>query len=414
MPGDHGERIPTATAAPPSRRDALDCVIETLLRVALTSAGATGAHLMLVRHGTLAPCARAHLEHDVIVEYETVSEPDSPVMAVARTVAEARQPVSLHTERAVERLCRTSGCRVRRPWSAFGIPLLHDARLLAVLVLEHDRLDKAFPGTRRALLEQLAPQMAAALANASPTRAPADTAPCHNPGEASRITAIGELVASIIHEISQPLSAIDASSGAAMRWLRRDEPNLREAIVSLESVQSCAVRAKAIIERLRTLNRQARIPFQAFDIHDAVREAVHTARPRIDGAGANVRFAGMHDARSVMGNRAQIQQVIEILIANALDAMDGVTDRARIIRISSLPRDDAPVISIADSGPGVSHELKETMFRPFVTTKPQGMGMGLCICKRIVEAHGGTIWTENISPWGARFSFELGLPRDAG
>jgi C4-dicarboxylate-specific signal transduction histidine kinase len=226
--------------------------------------------------------------------------------------------------------------------------------------------------------------------------------------EASKVAAIEALVASITHEMSQPLSAIDASSSAGLRWLQRDTPNFDEAIISLEKVRSCAIRARKIIDDLRLLTSRSTMPAGIFDIHAAIGEVVVLSRPRIDETGARIVFTDMANPLQVPGDRVQIQQVIENLIVNALEAMTDVVDRERIIHLSSAQRDDdSIVISVADSGPGLAAGSEETVFRPFVTTKPQSIGMGLPICKRIIEAHGGTLWVEQLNPFGARFSFIL-------
>lgn len=290
---------------------------------------------------------------------------------------------------------------------------------MAVLYLENYRIEHAFPESARSLLDLLASQAAIVLEDMSAQAARLEMQHGENlEGElrqvrfelsqASRVSAIDALVASITHEMSQPLSAIDASSSAGLRWLQRDTPNLEEAVISLEKVRSCAMRARKIIDDLRALKSELKIPSGEFDIHSAIREVVRLSRPRIDELGASVVFTGMTAAQHVMGDRVQIQQVIEHLIMNALESMAEVTNRARIIRISTTEADDELlIVSVADSGPGVAPEWEEKLFRPFATTKTRGMGMGLPICKGIIEAHGGSMWIETVRPFGLRFCFTL-------
>ncbi|RFU49658.1 sensor histidine kinase [Paraburkholderia sp. DHOC27] len=225
--------------------------------------------------------------------------------------------------------------------------------------------------------------------------------------QASRVAAIDALVASIAHEMSQPLSAIDASSSAGLRWLQRDAPNFEEAIISLEKVRSCAMRARKIIDELRSLTSHLKTPAETFDLHSAIREVVQLSRARLDELDVEVVFAGMSTPCYVMGDRVQIQQVVDNLLVNALEAMAGMSGRARVIHIASVEADNEVVISVTDSGPGLAPGCEETLFQPFVTSKPHGVGMGLPICKRIVEAHGGTMWVDKMRPFGLRFTFTL-------
>lgn len=412
-------KVPVTFSKALSREVVIDCVIETIMRMMLLSAGATAGQLMLSESGRLRVLARAESKPDIAVAFGAAIQGAPFVSTITQAVARSGHAVTLDTAAEAAQMVASPEPCIPLPSSVFCLPLLIKHRLVAVLYLENDHTEKAFPADKRAPIELLASQMALAIENACLSQILHDEDRQRYVTErqssdlqfeltqASRITAIGELVSSIIHEMSQPLSAIDASSGAALRWLQRDAPDVDEATVSLEKVRTCTVRAKAIIDRLRELNRQSQIPFKSFDINAAVREVILVSRARIDKLGVNIAYEDASIEHPVFGNRVQVQQVIENLIANALEAMADTTDRARVIQISSAHSDSGVVISVSDSGPGIAPGWEDSVFRPFTTTKPQAMGMGLSICKRIVEAHGGTMWIEKVDPHGLRFSFTL-------
>ncbi|WP_429302090.1 ATP-binding protein [Paraburkholderia sp. GAS199] len=416
---EHDVRTVAEVSTESSREVVLDSVIETAMRMMLLSAGATGAQLMLAGNGALTVRARAEFAQDLVVQLGPASKNDPLVSLIANTVERSGQSLTLNTASDMARMFTQLDAPARVPRSVFCLPLFIERRLAAVLYLEHDRVDRAFPPKKRALIESLSSQIAVAFANARHRQTlydenhprSAEAAPSADVQleliQASRAAAIGELVASIIHEMSQPLSAIDASSGAALRWLQREVPNLDEAALSLEKVRGCTVKAKAIIDRLRELNRQSQVQFASFDVHAAIRDVVAMSRARIEQFDTQITVLGMDGEQPLFGNRVQIQQVVENLIANSLEAMVDTTCRARTIHISSARTDCEIVISVLDSGPGISLACESRLFRPFVTTKPQAMGLGLAICKRIVEAHSGRMWMQKGEPFGMCVSFAV-------
>ena len=409
-----------ATSNTPCEETALGRVMETVMRMTLKVANATGGRIMLLENGSLRARARAWLQQDVVVQIGASFDDDPLIGSIAHAVAHSGQPVVLNTPSDASQISMSCDPSPRLPCSAFCLPLHRGGRLVAVLYLENDRVENAFTASARSLLDLLAPQIAIVLEDKNDGHAFQSEEQGQDLAAsklrqvglelslASRVSAVDMLIASVTHEISQPLSAIDASSSAGLRWLQRDTPNLEEAVVSLEKVRSCAMRARKIIDDLRALNSHSAMSLEDFDIHSAIREVVLLSRPRIEELGASVAFTGMSAPQQVMGDRVQIQEVIENLLVNALEAMANITDRARIIQISSSEADsESLTISVADSGPGISPESEEKMFRPFVTTKPQRLGMGLSICMRIIEAHGGTMWLDTARPFGLRLSFTL-------
>lgn len=411
---------PATVQADQSDDIALKRVMETIMRMVLVSTGATVCQLMFRAESGLCVRARAKQEHDIVVEFGSSIKPEPLSLFIGHSVLRTGMTSMVDARAQCNQLNSGNIAQDCLPHTGFGLPLYCEHDLIAVLYLQSNESNAAFSADTRALIERMASQIGTSLAHAIVK--PAHDAQKHPLGytenqlhhardelfEAFCETNMGELLASIIHELSQPLSAIDASTGAGLRWLQRDVPNLDEVKVSLDKVRSCTARAKKSIDELRALIRQPDRSFQRFDIHAAIREVVLLSRKRIDDHRAEVTLTGMDNIRSVLGDRLQIQQVVQHLLANALDAMSHVTDRARVVTISSeAGRGQAIVISVADSGLGISQERREKLFLPFVTTKTLGMGIGLSVCKRIIEAHGGELWHDNAEPHGSRFSFML-------
>jgi C4-dicarboxylate-specific signal transduction histidine kinase len=404
-----------------------DFVIETILRMTLASTGATSAQFLVSGNDGLRSHAKARMHDRVVVEIGTAVRHEPFVDVIAHSVLRSGESVTLETANEANRLFVLLNAPERLACSALFLPLFCGPDVVAVLYLEHDHVEKAFSGQKRELIELLTSQIAVTLESASRSRTELDklrqssdhsvidtATHVDDLSQAARLATVGEIVASIVHEMSQPLSAIDASSGAALRWLQRDMPDLDEATISLEKVQTCSARAREIIERMRTLNRQASEPFESFDVHAVIREAIRRSRTQIEAAGATIALDGLETERPVFGSRMQIQQVVGNLIVNALEAMAQIDDRPRKLHIASACSDIVgTVISVADSGPGIPADSEDRIFRPFYTTKPQGLGMGLPICKRIVESHGGAIWVQPSEPHGVRFFFSL-MPPEAG
>jgi PAS domain S-box-containing protein len=224
----------------------------------------------------------------------------------------------------------------------------------------------------------------------------------------ARLTTMGELAASIAHEINQPLAAVIASGNAALRWLARAEPNLQEAKEALSAVVKEGNRASDVIGRVRALLRNRKPEYEPLDINEAIREVLgftgHALRSR--DVAVQLRLpAGLPLA---LGDRVQLQQVIMNLIMNGADAMASVSERPRILQIEAGHDDGRSVlVSIRDSGTGIDEDILQRIFEPLFTTKSTGMGMGLSICRSIVEAHGGRLWASAAQPYGTDFQFTV-------
>lgn len=224
---------------------------------------------------------------------------------------------------------------------------------------------------------------------------------------AARLSTLGELAASIAHEVNQPLAAIATNASAGLRWLDRPEPNLEEVRMLAARIASDAKRAGDIISRIRGMATRRAPESVPLSIRAVIEEAASFLRHDLQAQQVTLQLSLSPDLPPVLGDRTQLQQVVVNLAMNAAQALaQGVAEKRRIT-ISAAQQGDDIVVAVDDNGPGVSAEHLDRLFESFFTTKEAGMGIGLPICKSIVEAHGGHISAENRREGGARFSFTL-------
>ncbi|HYU45347.1 MAG TPA: PAS domain S-box protein [Terriglobales bacterium] len=225
----------------------------------------------------------------------------------------------------------------------------------------------------------------------------------------TRIAAMGELTASIAHEINQPLAAVATNASATLHWLAVQPPNLNEAREAVRRAIQETSRASGVIKRIRALLQKEQPQLRPLDGNEVIREVVLLAENELLRGGVTVRTKLAADVPTVSGDRVQLQQVILNLIMNGIDAMSTIADRPRDLLIQSSVDPEGVLIQVQDSGRGLDLEQAGRIFEPFFTTKPQGIGMGLSISRSIVEAHGGRLWAAPGSPYGA--VFQLILPK---
>lgn len=225
---------------------------------------------------------------------------------------------------------------------------------------------------------------------------------------AARVSMLGELTASIAHEVNQPLAAIAANAAAGLRWLGRDEPDVAEARAITARIAADAQRAADIIARVRTMASARPLEKTALSVNGVVEEAMVFLRHEMQAQGAELTLDLAPDLPAVVGDRIQLQQVVVNLAVNALQAMAHGEGR-RALTVRTRRETDGQVrVAFDDTGPGIDAAHLGSLFDSFFTTKDAGMGMGLPICRSIVEGHGGTIAAENRSDGeGARFTFTL-------
>jgi signal transduction histidine kinase len=226
----------------------------------------------------------------------------------------------------------------------------------------------------------------------------------------ARLTTMGELTASIAHEINQPLAAIVTQSEAALRFLDRDEPDLDEVQDAFSSIRRDGMRASEVIRSLRALAKKSGPQLTRLDIDDVVRQVLAISRGELLRHNVVLRTELASGERPVMGDRVQLQQVLLNLIVNSVEAMRSVTERKRELSVSStLAEPSSVLVAIEDTGTGLDPAVAERALEPFFTTKPDGLGMGLAICQSIVEAHGGRLWVSPREPHGAKVRFTVPL-----
>jgi C4-dicarboxylate-specific signal transduction histidine kinase len=222
----------------------------------------------------------------------------------------------------------------------------------------------------------------------------------------ARLTTLGELTASIAHEINQPLGAMVNSANACVRWLAAQ--NLERAQQSAVRVVADGQRAGDIIGRVRALAKRTPPQKDWLDLNATIRDVLALARSEVHRHGVLVETHLAADVPRILGDRIQLQQVLLNLVMNAIEALSGVSAGPRILWVSS-ECSTAPevLIAVRDSGPGLELESRERLFEAFYTTKPQGLGLGLAISRRIIEAHGGRLWATANVPQGAVLQFTV-------
>jgi PAS domain S-box-containing protein len=230
----------------------------------------------------------------------------------------------------------------------------------------------------------------------------------------SRLTTMGELTASIAHEVNQPLAAVVANGSACLRWLAQEPPNLERARDSADRIVKEGNRAGQVVQRVRTLSKRKDPQRTVLDLNDIIQETLGLIEAELSGNHISVSADLAPDLPSVFADRVQLQQVILNLAMNGIESMRTVNVRPRELAVGSRVADDNRVaVTIRDNGTGFSSGETEQFFEPFFTTKPQGTGMGLSICRNIVEAHGGDIRACANADHGATLEFLLPLAAKA-
>jgi C4-dicarboxylate-specific signal transduction histidine kinase len=229
----------------------------------------------------------------------------------------------------------------------------------------------------------------------------------------TRVTMLGELTASIAHEVNQPLAGVMANAEACLRWLDRATPDLDAVRRSVEWIIDDGNRASDVIRRVRALAKKSDIEKAVLDINDVVREAIALVQRELIRHLVSLRMELATALPMIPGDRVQLQQVVINLTMNGIEAMQSVTDRPRELVIQSRQDESQRVlVSVTDCGVGIYRENADRLFNAFFTTKSGGMGMGLSICRSIIEAHGGRLWTTANLPHGATFQFTLPVNAD--
>jgi C4-dicarboxylate-specific signal transduction histidine kinase len=231
----------------------------------------------------------------------------------------------------------------------------------------------------------------------------------------NRVATAGELSASIAHEVNQPLAAMVANANAVLRFLASATPDLEDARAALKSVVSDGHRAGEIVGSVRAMFKKDNEEKKPVEINDVVRDVIGLMRGELAAREIIVQTQLSDPLPLVLGRSGQLQQVILNLVRNAAEAMDSVSDRARVLTVkSAICQPDGILVSVEDSGPGIDPNDAEQIFGSFYTTKSQGMGMGLSVCRSIVGAHGGRLWASPGVDAGAVFNIQLPTAHSGG
>ena len=229
----------------------------------------------------------------------------------------------------------------------------------------------------------------------------------------TRVTTLGELTASIAHEVNQPIAAVATNAAAGLSWLEAEPPNLDEVRATLGYIVKDAKRAGDVMHRIRALAKKAPLRMARFDVNEAVLDVIALTRSELVRHGVSLQTQLATGLPLIEGDRIQLQQVILNLILNAVEAMSGIDNGAREVRISTgREASNAVLVTVRDFGPGLDPQSVDRLFEAFYTTKPGGLGMGLAICRSIIQTHGGRLWATANEPRGAVFQFTLPLERD--
>jgi C4-dicarboxylate-specific signal transduction histidine kinase len=218
---------------------------------------------------------------------------------------------------------------------------------------------------------------------------------------------MGELCASLAHEVNQPITAAVTNADACLNWLARDIPNLEQARECAKRIVEDSTRAGEIVERIRLLCKRSTPQRGLVDVNEVIQELIVLLRSQMTRYLISVRMELAADLPQVSGDRVQLQQVMMNLMMNGIDAMKDVDGTRELAIKSHLTGNEQLMVCVSDSGVGLPSQQADQIFQAFFTTKPHGIGMGLAICRSIVESHSGRLWAADNSPRGARFHLIL-------
>ena len=405
----------------------LDRLLDTLLRTAIEQAGAERGLLIVTPENEQRIAAEATTSADkVIVQLrdEAVTAAALPT-SVLHYVLHTKESLVLDDAAVQEPFSADPYVRERQARSVLCLPLLNQAKIIGLLYLENNLSPRVFAPARIPVLKLLASQAAISLENTRLYRDLAEREARYREvqmqlAHANRVATMGQLSASIAHEVSQPLAAALTNTQTALRWLGKDPPDLAKVQQALERIVSNGKRAGDVIDGLRALIKKAPPALESLDINEVLDEIILLTRVEAVKNRVSVRKQFAEDLPRVQGARVQLQQVILNLMVNAIEAMSEDNDGVRDLQIGTgRDASEGVLVTVRDSGPGLTPAMLERVFEAFYTTKPTGLGIGLSICRSIIEAHGGKLWARAAEDRGAVFQFTLpstgsAIPIDSG
>jgi C4-dicarboxylate-specific signal transduction histidine kinase len=286
------------------------------------------------------------------------------------------------------------------------VPLLKDNEIVGVISLGRNQV-QPFTDKQISLFRDFAAQTTIALESTRRERQYREMQ--RELAHANRVATMGQLTASIVHEIKQPITAARTYAAAAQRFLDKSPPDVAEVREALTCIVSETGRARDVVDRIGSLIKKAPPRKEVVDLNAAILEVTALTRTEAVKTGVRVETQLAGELPRIQCDRVQLQQVMLNLIVNAIQAMSGIGEGARELQISTdaVPSEGGVRVGVRDTGPGLSPESLSRLFEPFYTTKPDGMGMGLSICRSIIEAHGGRLWAIPCEPQGALFQFTI-------
>src|SRR5882757_7228502 len=286
--------------------------------------------------------------------------------------------------------------------TGLAVPLLKDNEIVGIISLGRKQV-QAFTDKQISLFRDFAAPATIALESTRRERQYREMQ--SELAHANRVATMGQLTASIAHEVKQPITAAVTYALAARRWLSAEPPNFHEADDALSLIVKEGNRAGEVVGRIRALIKKAPARKDAVEINDAILEIIALTRTEAANNSVSVRTQLAEDLPRVQGDRVQLQQVLLNLIINAIEAMREVGEAERELLISTRHEPDGVSVEVRDSGPGFAPAALERVFEAFYTTKAGGLGLGLSICRSIIEAHDGRLWASPNVPRGAVFGF---------
>jgi signal transduction histidine kinase len=289
--------------------------------------------------------------------------------------------------------------------TALGVPLLKDNEVVGMISLGRKQA-KPFTDKQISLFRDFAAQATIALESTRRERQYREMQ--SELAHANRVATMGQLTASIAHEIKQPIATARNNARAALNFLDKSPPDVAEVREALTCIVNDADRASDIVDRIGSLIKKAPPRKEVVDLNAAVLEVTALTRSEAVKTGVTVGTQLAGELPRIQCDRVQLQQVMLNLIVNAIQSMSGVEDGNRELHISTVSIEPEGVcVAVRDTGHGLRPESLPRLFEPFYTTKPDGMGMGLSICRSIIEAHGGRLWATRCEPRGALFQFTI-------
>jgi C4-dicarboxylate-specific signal transduction histidine kinase len=289
--------------------------------------------------------------------------------------------------------------------STLVVPLLKDEEIVGIITMTRKQV-QPFSDNQISLCKDFAAQATIALESTRRERQYREMQ--SELAHANRVATMGQLTASIAHEIKQPIATARNNARAALNFLDKSPPDVAEVREALTCIVEDADRASHVVDRIGSLVKKAPPRKEVVDLNAAILEVTALIRGEAVKSGVTVgtQFAG--DSPPIRCDRVQLQQVMLNLIVNAIQSMSGVEDGNRELHISTVSIEPEGVcVAVRDTGHGLRPESLPRLFEPFYTTKPDGMGMGLSICRSIVESHGGRLWATSCEPRGALFQFTI-------